>query len=84
VVNNKTDSATIDDLATRIASLDADQQAHLLEKVAEINFRKGLKSLSKQYRARLQHESKLEASSESILTELAQLREQIASDDYRL
>ena len=84
MANEKANQATIDDLANRIASLDADQQGQLLNVVAELNFRKGLEALSERYQERLEHEGRLALTSEQILNELRQFRERTAEDDYRL
>jgi hypothetical protein len=73
---------SIDDLAREITALDASEQQALLEKVAQINFRKGLRDLSEKYRARLAREDRLNIPPDQILTELHRIREEIASHDY--
>jgi hypothetical protein len=44
---------SIDDLANVITELDASEQQALLDKVAQLNFQKGLHDLAATYRARL-------------------------------
>ncbi len=74
---------TIIELAETIASLDPEQQAELLEKVAELNFQKGLETLSRRYMERLTLGGALEQSAYEILASLKEIREQVASNDYR-
>ncbi|MCI0438528.1 MAG: hypothetical protein L0177_05295 [Chloroflexi bacterium] len=75
---------TITELAETIESLDPEQQAELLKKVAELNFQRGLEALSRRYRERLAIEGALEQSAEEILSSLKEIREHIASNDYHL
>jgi len=73
----------IDALAAEIATLDPEEQETLWEKVAELNFRRGLKDLSRMYRARLAAQGKLDQTADTVMADLKQLREDIASHDYR-
>lgn len=73
----------IDALAEEIATLDPKEQATLWEKVAELNFLRGLKALSETYRARLAAEGKLDQTADAVMAELKQLREDIAAHDYQ-
>jgi hypothetical protein len=76
-------SLIIDELAEKIATLDPAEQELLLEKVAELNFQRGLEALSKKYRERLAKQGKLDQKANEIMTELEQVREEIAANDYR-
>jgi len=76
-------SARIDELAEQIVSLDSSEQEMLLDLVAELNFRRGLKALSDKYRARLAREDKLEQKADEVLAELRRIREDIAASDYQ-
>jgi hypothetical protein len=71
----------IDALAEEIATLDPEVQETLWEKVAELNFLRGLKGLSETYRARLAAEGKLDQTADAVMAELKQLREDIAAHD---
>ena len=73
---------SIDDLANAITDLDPSAQQALLDKVAQLNFQKGLHDLADRYRARLARERQLELPSEQVWTELHRIREQIAEHDY--
>ena len=73
---------SVDDLATVIIQLDPSQQEALLERVAQLNFQKGLNSLAEKYRTRLARENQLQQSSELIWADLRRIREQIADHDY--
>jgi len=73
---------SIDDLANVITDLDPSEQQTLLDKVAQLNFQKGLHDLADRCRARLARESQLDVSSEQVMIELNQIREQIAENDY--
>lgn len=73
----------IDALAAEIATLDPEEQETLWEKVAELNFQRGLKELSRTYRARLAAEGKLDQTADAVMAELKRLREDIAAHDYR-
>jgi hypothetical protein len=73
----------IDALAAEIATLDPEEQETLWEKVAALNFQRGLEDLSRAYRARLAAAGKLNQTAEAVMAELKQLREDIAAHDYR-
>ncbi len=73
---------TVSGLAKKIVALDSREQEALLEKVAELNFQRGLAALSRKYQERLAQERKLSQNAMEILTELRQMREDIAAHDY--
>lgn len=73
---------SIDDLALVITALDTSEQQILLEKVAQLNFQKGLHDLSEKYRARLDGEGRLNVPAEQVWDELRRAREEIAERDY--
>ena len=73
---------SIDDLAREIMSLEPSEQQALIDKVAQMNFQKGLHDLAVRYRARLIREDSLNVSSEEVWTELHRIREEIAEHDY--
>jgi hypothetical protein len=73
---------SIDDLANVITELDPSEQQALLNKVAQLNFQKGLHDLAEKYRARLAREGQLTSPTEQIWIELNRIREQIAENDY--
>jgi hypothetical protein len=54
-----------------------------MEKVAELNFRRGLDTLSQKYRERLAQEGKLGQKANEVMAELKRVREEIAASDYR-
>ena len=76
-------SVSIRELAESIAALAEQEQEELIEKVAELNFQRGLTALSQKYRDRLAREGKLQQPAAEILAELAKLREDIAAHDYQ-
>lgn len=76
-------STKIDELAEKIVTLNSSEQEALLMKVSELNFQRGLKTLSDKYRARLAQESKLNQKADEVIAELSQIRENIAISDYR-
>jgi hypothetical protein len=76
-------SLHLDELATQIAALDPADQDALWEKVAELNFQRGLEARAQKYRARLVVEGTLDQTADAVMTELKKLREKIAADDYR-
>ena len=76
-------SLHLDELATQIATLDPAAQEALWEKVAELNFQRGLAALAQKYGARLAAEGTLDKTADTIMAELKKLREEIAADDYR-
>ena len=73
---------SIDELAREITALEPSEQQVLLEKVAQINFRKGLRDLAQKYRARLARENRLNIPTEEVWAELHRIREEIAAHDY--
>jgi hypothetical protein len=73
---------SIDDLANVITDLNPSEQEALLDKVAQLNFQKGLHDLAEKYRARLAREGQLDLPPEEIWIELHRIREQIAQHDY--
>ena len=73
---------SIDDLANVITDLDASEQQALLDKVAQLNFQKGLHDLAEKYRARLARDNQLNSPPEQIWIELHRIREEIAAHDY--
>ncbi|MGH2542360.1 MAG: hypothetical protein ACRDIB_06180 [Ardenticatenaceae bacterium] len=75
---------TIEELAEAIASLEPSKQEELLNRVAALNFRKGLEQLSKRYRNRLAAEDTLKQKAAEVLSNLKEVREQIASDEYSM
>lgn len=76
-------TSRVDELAEQIATLDPSDQELLLQKVAELNFHRGLRALSQKYRARLTAMGKLNQTADEIMAELKQVREEIAASDYR-
>jgi hypothetical protein len=73
----------IDTLATTIAALDPAEQDAVWEKVAELNFQRGLEALAQKYRARLAAAGTLDQTADTVMAELKKLREEIAANDYR-
>ena len=73
---------SIEDLAREITSLDPSEQQALIDKVAQLNFQKGLHNLAEKYRARLAREDALNVPAEKVLAELHRIREEIAEHDY--
>ncbi len=73
---------SIDDLANVITDLEPTEQQALLDKVAQLNFQKGLHDLARNYRARLARENQLNASPEQIWVQLRRIRKEIAEHDY--
>jgi hypothetical protein len=73
----------IDELAEEIATLDPTQQHTLWEKVAELNFQRGIEDLSQKYRTRLAAEGRLDETADAVMAELKRLREDVAAYDYR-
>lgn len=76
-------SLSIDKLAEQIATLDRPEQEALFEKVAELTFQRGLKTLARQYRDRLAQEGKLDQKADEVMAELERIREEVAVHDYR-
>ncbi|MEW6324477.1 MAG: hypothetical protein AB1515_03720 [Nitrospirota bacterium] len=75
-------ASKIEELAAQIATLDEAQQRAILDRVAELNYRHGLTTLSEQYRERLRRSNELNRSVDEILAKLKQTREEIAARDY--
>jgi len=73
---------SIDQLAHEITQLDPSEQTALLEKVAQLNFNRGLKELALKYRARLDSQKRLDISTDEVWAELHRIREKLAADDY--
>jgi len=73
---------SIDDLANAITDLDPSEQQALLDKVAQLNFQRGLHDLAEKYRARLDREGQLNSPADQTWIELRRIREQIAGHDY--
>jgi len=73
---------SIDDLANVITDLDSSDQQALLDRVAQLNFQKGLHDLAEKYRARLARQNQLNSPPEHVWIELHRIREEIAEHDY--
>ena len=73
---------SIDDLANVISDLESSEQQALLDKVAQLNFQKGLHDLAEKYRARLARQNQLNSPPEHVWIELHRIREEIAEHDY--
>jgi hypothetical protein len=73
---------SIDDLAREITSLEPSEQQALIDKVAQLNFQKGLHDLAERYRTRLAREDSLNVPVEEVWAELHRIREEIAERDY--
>jgi hypothetical protein len=73
---------SIDDLANVITELNPSEQQALLDKVAQLNFQKGLHDLAEKFRARLARENQLNSPPDQIWIELRRIREEIAEHDY--
>jgi hypothetical protein len=76
-------TSRVDQIAEEIASWETAQQESLLNRLADLNYRRGLKALSEKIRNRLKAEGKLHQSADEIFAELARIREKVAADDYR-
>ncbi|HEY3306602.1 MAG TPA: hypothetical protein VGL70_24030 [Candidatus Binatia bacterium] len=74
--------ARVEKLAAEIASLEEAEQKTLLERAAELSFRRGLLQLSEKYRKRLQQEGERDQTATQIMAKLKQLREEIAAREY--
>lgn len=72
----------VENLAAKIAALGENEQEALWGRVSELNFRRGLSTLSKLYQKRLQQWGQLDRSIEEILADLERMREEIAAHDY--
>ena len=73
---------TVDDLARAITALPHSEQEALINKVAQLNFQKGLADLANKYRARLGREGRLDIPAEEVWAELRRIREEVAERDY--
>ena len=73
----------IDELAEQIADLTPLEQERLLERVAELNFQRGLEKLSTKYLERLAAKGKANQSADEVMAELKQIRDAIAPSEYR-
>jgi hypothetical protein len=73
---------SVDDLARAITSLEPSEQRALIDKVAQLNFQRGLHELSEKYRQRLLSQNRLNVPSDEIWSELHLIRKEIADDDY--
>ena len=78
----ETVDSRVDEVAQEIASWETSQQENLLQKLVDLNYRRGLKALSKKIQKRLISEGKMKQSIDEIFAELARTREEVASDDY--
>lgn len=72
----------VDEFAQEIASWESARQETLLQKLADLNYRRGLKALSEKIQKRLIAEGKAHQSVDEIFAELARVRETVAADDY--
>lgn len=79
----ETFDSRVDEVAQEIASWELAQQENLLQKLVDLNYRRGLKTLSEKIQKRLAAEGKLKQSVDEIFAELARTREAVAADDYR-
>ena len=73
---------SIEDLAREITSLAPSEQQALIDKVAQLNFEKGLHDLAEKYRTRLASEGGLNIPAEQVWAELHRIRQEIAAHDY--
>ena len=73
----------IDEVAQEIAGWETAQQENLLQKLVDLNYRRGLKTLSEKIQKRLSAKGKLHQSVDEIFAELTRIREAVAADDYR-
>lgn len=73
---------SIDELAREITALPPSDQEVLLDKVARLNFQKGLGDLAEKYRTRIAREGHLDVSTDEVWVELHRIREEIAQRDY--
>lgn len=73
----------VDEIAYEIASWESIRQENLLRKLVDLNYQRGLKTLSEKIRKRLKAEGKLDQSVDEIFAEMARIREDVAANDYR-
>lgn len=59
------------------------QDESLSEKVKELRFQEELNMLTKSYRKRLSKEGKLKQTTNKVMAELKQIREEIAANEYK-
>jgi hypothetical protein len=78
----ETVDSRIDEVAQEIASWEKSRQENLLQKLVDLNYRRGLKALSRKIQRRLIAEGKHRQSVDEIFAELARTREKVAADDY--
>ncbi len=78
----ETVDSRIDEVAQEIASWEKSRQENLLQKLVDLNYRRGLKALSRKIQQRLIAEGKMKQSVDEIFDELARTREKVAADDY--
>ena len=69
---------SVEELAKTITALPRNEQEALLDKVAQLNFQKGLADLSERYRARLAREDRLDIPVDEIWDELRRIRDEVA------
>jgi hypothetical protein len=72
----------VEEFAQEIAGWESTRQETLLQKLVDLNYRRGLKALSEKIKKRLLAEGKLQQSVDEIFAELARVREAVAADDY--
>jgi hypothetical protein len=72
---------SIEQLAQEITKLTPSEQEALIEKVAQLNFRRGLHDLAYKYRSRLRRAGHAQSTDE-VWAELQRNREKLAADDY--
>jgi hypothetical protein len=78
----ETVDSRVDEVAQEIASWEKSRQEDLLQKLVDLNYRRGLKALSKKIKQRLIAQGKMKQSVDEIFAELARTREEVAADDY--
>ena len=76
-------SLKVDELAEQVAALGPSEQEELLERVANLNFQRGLEVLSQKYRERLAVAGKLNQKADEAMADLEQIREKIAANEYQ-
>ena len=76
-------SLKVDELAEQVAALGPSEQEELLERVANLNFQRGLEGLSQKYRERLAVAGKLNQKADEVMADLEQIREKIAANEYQ-
>ncbi len=76
-------SLKVDELAEQVVALGPSEQEELLERVANLNFQRGLETLSRKYRERLASAGKLNQKADEVMAELEQIREGIAASEYQ-